>query len=60
MEINYNIFIKKSKKMLSTIKKEYEFIIKNYNEKVILKKSYPIKFKKDISLSEKKVYKFSN
>ncbi len=54
MEINYNIFIKKSKKMLSTIKKEYEFIIKNYNEKAILKKSYTIKAKKNISLSEKK------
>ena len=43
MDLNYNVFVNKTKIMLKTIKKEYEIIIQNYSEEKIIKKSYSIK-----------------
>ena len=40
MDLNYNVFVNKTKIMLKTIKKEYEIIIQNYSEEKIIKKSY--------------------
>lgn len=55
MEIEYCLFVNKSKKMLETIRKEYNTIIQNYSEDVIIKKSYPIKAK-DSSNEKQKEY----
>lgn len=53
MELNYCIFVHKTKKMLETIKKEYNSIIQQYSEDKIIKKSYPIKAKNSSNKKEK-------
>ena len=53
MDKDYNIFIKKIEKMMGYIKKEHDIIIKNYNERNIMKKSYPIRVTKLASKEQK-------
>jgi len=53
MDLNYNIFVNKTKIMLKTIKKEYEIIIQNYSEEKIIKKSYSIKSRDSLNNKEK-------
>ena len=36
MELDYNVFVNKTKIMLKTIKEEYEIIIQNYSEEKII------------------------
>lgn len=55
MELDYSIFVKKIKRMLEVIKKEYDIIIQRYSEEKIIKESYPIKAK-DSSNEKEKVY----
>lgn len=55
MELDYSIFVNKIKRMLETIKKEYDLIIQRYSEERIIKESYPIKTK-DSSGEKEKVY----
>ena len=55
MELDYSIFVNKIKRMLETIKKEYDLIIQRYSEEKIIKESYPIKAK-DSSSEKEKVY----
>ena len=35
MELDYNVFVNKTKIMLKTIKEEYEIIIQNYSEDLL-------------------------
>lgn len=53
MDLNYNVFVNKTKIMLKTIKKEYEIIIQNYSEEKIIKKSYSIKSRDSLNNKEK-------
>lgn len=53
MELDYSILVKKCKKMLKVIKKEYSTIIKYYSDDKIIKKSYPIKAKESSNKAEK-------
>ena len=53
MDKDYNIFIKKIEKMMGYIKKEHDIIMKNYNERNIMKKSYPIRVTKLASKEQK-------
>lgn len=55
MELDYSIFVNKIKRMLETIKKEYDLTIQRYSEEKIIKESYPIKAK-DSSSEKEKVY----
>lgn len=54
MDKDYNIFIKKIEKMMGYIKKEHDIVMKNYNERNIMKKSYPIRVTKLASKEQKK------
>ena len=53
MELDYNVFVNKTKIMLKTIKEEYEIIIQNYSEEKIIKKSYSIKSRDSLNNKEK-------
>lgn len=53
MDLDYSIFVNKSKKMLKIIKNEYNEIIENYSEDNIIRKSYPIKVKDSLNAEEK-------
>lgn len=53
MELDYNIFVNKIKRMLETIKKEYDIIIQRYSEDRIIKESYTIKAKESSNEIEK-------
>ena len=53
MDLNYIVFVNKTKIMLKTIKKEYEIIIQNYSEEKIIKKSYSIKSRDSLNNKEK-------
>ena len=53
MELDYSLLVKKCKKMLKIIKKEYSTIIKCYSDDKIIKKSYPIKAKESSNKAEK-------
>lgn len=53
MELDYSILVKKSKKMIRIIKKEYNKIIKHYTDEQIIKKSYVIKAKVSADKMEK-------
>lgn len=55
MNLDYSILVKKCKKMLRIIKKEYSTIIKYYSDEKIIKKSYPIKAKESSNETEKNV-----
>lgn len=55
MELDYSVFVNKTKRMLETVKKEYNIIIQRYSEDKIIKESYPIKAK-DSSNEKEKVY----
>lgn len=53
MELDYSILVKKCKKMLKIIKKEYSTVVKCYSDDKIIKKSYPIKAKESSNKAEK-------
>lgn len=54
MDKDYDIYIKKVRKMLGYIKKEHDSVMKNYNEKNIMKKSYPVSVAKHASKEQRK------
>lgn len=52
MELDYSIFVGKTKRMLETMKKEYNIVMQRYSEKEIIKASYPIKAKEPLTENE--------
>lgn len=55
MDRDYDIFVKKIRKMLRYIEKEYNSIMKNYTEEKIIKKSYSLRPTKRANKEQKKI-----
>lgn len=55
MDRDYDIFIKKVRKMLIYIDKEHNSVMKNYSEEKIIKRSYPLKATKRANNEQKKI-----
>ncbi len=55
MDIDYDIFVKKVRKMLRYIENEHNLVMKNYSEEKIIKRSYPLRIAKHANNEQKKM-----